>query len=206
MVNLQANGKYLQMDFQEDLIRPRQDRPYIVPADWRRVRTDPYTLQTIPKEPCGGLLINRMKNKFSHFSFLFLVCLFSVPALLKAQGNHCVVSKSPFRLSIDSGKLVYAMQCTSCHQPDGMGNSNINPPLNGKRVTGDKKYLIGIIIQGVANHDSTAGKTYQGQMLANPTITDKEIADVLTYVRNSFGNRAAAIKEKDVKTIRSGLK
>lgn len=147
-----------------------------------------------------------MKIKFSLFSFLFLVCFFCMPALMKAQGNHCVVSKSPFRLSIDSGKQVYAMQCATCHQPDGMGNSNINPPLNGKRVTGDKKYLVEVIIRGAVNHDSTAEKIYEGQMPANPTITDKEIADVLTYIRNSFGNRASAIKEKDVKTIRSRLK
>jgi mono/diheme cytochrome c family protein len=147
-----------------------------------------------------------MNIKFPRFSFLLMVCLFSVPVFLKAQGNHCVVSKSAFRLSIDSGKQVYIKQCSSCHQTDGTGNSNINPPLIGKRITGDKKYLVEIIIRGTISHDSTSGKIYQGQMPANPEITDKEIADVLTYVRNSFGNRAAAIKEKEVNTIRSGQK
>lgn len=166
----------------------------------------PCMLPMIPKELFGEFLINRMKIKILKISFFLFVVLVSLPVLIKAQGNHCAVNKSPFKVSMDSGKHVYAIQCASCHQPDGMGSSNLNPPLNGKRMTGDKKYLVTTIIRGVTSHDSTDGKIYQGQMPANPAISDREIADVLTYVRNSFGNKAAAIKEKEVKSIRSGLK
>ncbi len=69
-------------------------------------------------------------------------------------------------------------------------------------LTGDKKYLIEVIVHGSAKQDTTQGKIYQGQMPANPEITDKEIADVLTYVRNSFGNKASAVTADEVKKAR----
>ena len=140
------------------------------------------------------------------FTF-FIICFFQVPFLLKAQeANHCAVKKSPFRLSIDSGKKVYTLQCTSCHQADGMGVLNMNPPLNSKQVTGDKNKLIGIVIKGSSTHDEIDGIAYNNVMLPNTLINDQEIADVLTYIRNSFGNRASAVKLSEVKSVRSKLK
>ena len=144
----------------------------------------------------------------SRFQFtFFIICFFQVPFLLKAQeGNHCAVKKSPYRLSMDSGKKVYTLQCTSCHQADGMGVLNVNPPLNSKQVTGDKNKLIGIVIKGSSTHEEINGIAYNNVMLPNTLINDQEIADVLTYIRNSFGNRASVVKLSEVKSVRSKLK
>ena len=135
----------------------------------------------------------------------FLIFL-NIPALSSGQsdraGNHCAVQKSPFRVSMDSGKVVYSNQCLSCHQSNGQGIPGVNPPLIGKGVTGDKTKLIGIIINGQDTHEVLNGKIYQQPMPANPTIKDQEIADVLTYIRNSFGNKASSIKVTDVKSAR----
>jgi mono/diheme cytochrome c family protein len=151
-----------------------------------------------------------MKINFETFRYIPTIILISLPAFLMAQsgreGNHCAVQKSPFRVSMDSGKVVYLKQCLSCHQADGLGVSNVNPPLNVKLVTGDKTKLIGIIINGQNTHEALNGKTYQNTMPANPDIKDQEIAHVLTYIRNSFGNKASAIKESEVKSTRIKLK
>lgn len=132
-----------------------------------------------------------------------------MPVFLKAQsgrvGNHCAVQKSPFRLSMDSGKVVYMAQCSSCHQADGMGDSTLNPPLNGKSIVGDKKNLINIVIRG-QNHAEINGKIYQNTMPPNTEIKDQEVADVLTYIRNSFGNKASTVKVSEVKSTRSTQK
>jgi mono/diheme cytochrome c family protein len=148
-----------------------------------------------------------MKINFPTSVSVLIFILISVPTFLRAQssrqGNHCGVQKSPYRLSMDSGKVVYTKRCLSCHQADGLGTSNINPPLVCKSVTGDKKNLIEIVIKGQVNHQEINGKTYQNTMPPNPDIKDQEIADVLTYIRNSFGNKAPAVKVSEVKSARS---
>lgn len=151
-----------------------------------------------------------MKIKFEPFTLIPILILLCIPVFLAAQsgreGNHCAVKKSPYRISMDSGKVIYSKQCLSCHQPDGLGVSNVNPPLNVKLVTGDKAKLIGIIINGQNTHAELNGITYQNTMPANPDIKDQEIAYVLTYIRNSFGNKASAVKESEVTSTRSKLK
>ena len=140
------------------------------------------------------------------FNF-FICCFFLLPVLIKAQeGNHCSVKKSPYRLSMDSGKKVYTLHCLACHQADGIGVPNVNPPLNIKEVTGDKNKLNSIVIKGSATPEEINGITYYNVMPPNPGLNDQEIADVLTYIRNSFGNKASAVKVSEVKSVRSKLK
>jgi mono/diheme cytochrome c family protein len=138
---------------------------------------------------------------------IFFCFIFLLPALIKAQeGNHCVVKKSPYRLSMDSGKKIYTLQCMNCHQTDGIGVLNVNPPLKSKRVTGDKNKLIGIVMKGSATNEVINGITYYGVMPPNPGLNDQEIADVLTYIRNSFDNKASIVKAMEVKSMRIKLK
>jgi mono/diheme cytochrome c family protein len=150
-----------------------------------------------------------MKIYSAPFVYIQILVLLNIPALSDAQsdraGNHCAVQKSPFRVSMDSGKVVYSNQCLSCHQTNGMGIPGVNPPLNGKGVMGDKTKLISIIIKGQDTREEVSGIKYQHPMPANSIIKDQEIADVLTYIRNSFGNKASSIKVTDVKSARKKL-
>jgi mono/diheme cytochrome c family protein len=148
-----------------------------------------------------------MKLKISFFFPTVFLLMISIPAFLKGQdNNHCVVKKSPFRLSIDSGRKIYTLQCLACHQIDGLGAPPMNPPLTGKRVLGEKKKLIEIVILGLATHEEIDGTKYQNVMPPHPEMKDQEIADVLTYIRNSFGNKAQSVKASEVKSARSKLK
>jgi len=150
-----------------------------------------------------------MKIYFTLFACIQIFILINIPALSTAQsdraGNHCAVQKSPFRISMDSGKVVYSNQCLSCHQANGLGIPGVNPPLNGKGVTGDKTKLIDIFINNQDTRYVSNGKTYQHSMPANSMIGDQEIADVLTYIRSSFGNKASSVKVTDVKSARKKL-
>ncbi len=144
--------------------------------------------------------------RVNHF-ILFIYFISQFPFLLMAQeGNHCSVKKSPYNLSMDSGKKVYMLQCEKCHQADGIGITNVNPPLNGKQITGDKNKLIDIVIRGSSGQMEINGISYHSPMPPNPGIKDREVADVLTYIRNSFGNKASTIKESEVKSMRGRMK
>lgn len=104
------------------------------------------------------------------------------------------------------GKQVYLAQCLACHQADALGVQGMNPPLvKTKQVLGDKAALIKIVLNGMQGVD-IEGETYSGVMAPHRDLTDQEVADVLTYVRNSFGNKAGAVAAAQVKTIRATTK
>jgi mono/diheme cytochrome c family protein len=151
-----------------------------------------------------------MKFKRARLLPLVIFCLICLPGLSIAQGNHdgnhCAVQKSPFRMSMDSGKVIYARQCASCHGADGLGSTNICPPLDAVVINGDKTNLIQIVIEGLKANETKNGKTYSRAMPPGPDLKDQEVADVLTYIRNSFGNKASAVRAAVVKSVRSQLK
>jgi len=87
---------------------------------------------------------------------------------------------------------------------DGGGVPNMNPPLiKTSYVLGDKKRIIKVVLNGFTQNMDIDGESYSNNMPPQNFLKDQEIADVLTYVRNSFGNKATAIKVADVKTVRA---
>ena len=101
------------------------------------------------------------------------------------------------------GKVVYEKNCLSCHQADGSGVPGMNPPLSGVSwVTGNKEKLITIVLKGVNTPLEIDGELYHNPMPSQQHLTDKEIAYVLSYIRSSFGNKATAVSEEEVKKVR----
>jgi mono/diheme cytochrome c family protein len=109
--------------------------------------------------------------------------------------------------SMVRGKQVYLTQCLACHQVDAAGVQGMNPPLiKTKFVLGDKPTLVKIVLNGMTGAVDINGDTYHNVMAPHSELTDQQIADVLTYVRNSFGNKASAVAAAQVKAIRAANK
>jgi mono/diheme cytochrome c family protein len=105
---------------------------------------------------------------------------------------------------IAAGKASYLI-CSACHGENGEGKV-IGPPLAGSEwVTGPVSNLIRIQLRGLQGAITVAGKEYNmpGGMAALNYQTDEQIAGVLTYIRNSFGNKASAVKPEQVAALRS---
>ncbi|WP_019988947.1 PVC-type heme-binding CxxCH protein [Rudanella lutea] len=107
------------------------------------------------------------------------------------------------------GKAIYSKEgyCGTCHQADGRGLAASGfPPLAGTNwVVGSEDRLIKLALKGLLGPIEVGGKTYPGQVPMTPfggLLKDDELAAVLTYVRNSFGNRAGAITADQVKRVR----
>jgi mono/diheme cytochrome c family protein len=108
--------------------------------------------------------------------------------------------------TLTAGKAVYTQNCLTCHMADGGGVERMNPPLNGTTwVLGDKTRLVKVVLNGLEGEDID-GEPYGNVMPAFDALTDKQVADVLTYVRNSFGNKATAVAASEVKAIRTANK
>lgn len=107
------------------------------------------------------------------------------------------------------GKEIYSREgfCATCHQPDGGGLSPSGfPPLAGTPwVTGSPDRLIKLVLNGIQGPIEVLGQRYPGQVPMTPfgrMLNDEEIASVLTYVRNSFGNKSSVISPQQVQNVR----
>jgi glucose/arabinose dehydrogenase len=104
------------------------------------------------------------------------------------------------------GKAVYDNYCLPCHMGNGLGAPGMNPPLAGTEyVLGDEERLIKVVLQGLNEPIEIKGEIYQNVMASHAFLSDQQIADVLTFVRKSFGNNARAIKPEEVSAVRSSL-
>ena len=102
------------------------------------------------------------------------------------------------------GAAVYARTCIACHQPTGLGLPPVFPPLaNAPIVAGNPELPVKFILQGLMGPITVNGMTYNSMMPPVAGVSDADIADVLTYVRQSFGNKANAITADQVKAIRA---
>jgi mono/diheme cytochrome c family protein len=115
-------------------------------------------------------------------------------------------SSSNIKASLERGKIAFEQYCLACHQADGSGVQRLNPPLiQTKWVLGEKPTLINVVLKGLDEEIEVEGETYANTMPPLTHLTDQEIADVLTYVRNSFTNKASAVTPAEVKAERSKL-
>jgi mono/diheme cytochrome c family protein len=106
-----------------------------------------------------------------------------------------------------AGKAVFDTPpgCVTCHGAAAEGMDNLGPPLAGSEwASGPVENLIAIQLRGLTGPIEVKGKTYPGITPMPPQFfqTDEQIAAVLTYVRNSFGNKASPVTPEQVKALR----
>jgi mono/diheme cytochrome c family protein len=128
--------------------------------------------------------------------------LVSVIFILSSFYNYTLLQDT-VKASIERGKGVFEKYCLACHQANGSGVPGMNPPLKKtKWVLGDKKTLVGILQNGPDEEIEINGNYFNNPMPAQSALKDQEMADVLTYVRNSFGNSADPVTVDEVKKYR----
>lgn len=117
----------------------------------------------------------------------------------------------PFVAQLNKGRQIYTTACSGCHQNDGNGSTSVNaPPLAGSEwvVVNDPSRLARIILHGLSGPIEVKGKTYGlGAMLPfKDVLNDEQIALVLNYIRNSWGNKAPTVEVEQVKKAREETK
>jgi nitrite reductase (NO-forming) len=107
--------------------------------------------------------------------------------------------------SMKRGKEVYTIYCQSCHLEDGKGLPGVNPPVaKADYMKKPTDSLINVILKGQSGEVMVNGKKYNVPMPAQDYLTDEQIADVLNYSKNSWGNKIPGIvTPKMVKSLRN---
>lgn len=106
--------------------------------------------------------------------------------------------------NMQNGKKIYEAKCLACHQADGGGVPNMNAPLDGASnvVGNDIARLVRIIRYGYNERIALDGFYYSNAMTASPDLKDSEMADLLTYIRKSWSNKATAISIAQVQAAK----
>jgi mono/diheme cytochrome c family protein len=135
--------------------------------------------------------------------YITLVVVFLCIAGASAQSSNKLVAASAAR-----GKTVYLQRCMVCHQADGGGVPKLNAPLDGSSSVNSTNIakLVKYIVKGFNDRVEIDGEFYENAMPAAADLTDQQIADVLTFIRNSWTNKAGPITTLQVKQTRSKLK
>ncbi|WP_395740185.1 c-type cytochrome [Prosthecobacter sp.] len=111
---------------------------------------------------------------------------------------------------IGRGAAVYQTVCGLCHQPTGYGIPNVAPPLaESEWATGEPERMIRIALHGLYGEIEVNGQKWNLAMPGqgeNPMLDDAKLADVLTYVRNAWGNEASVIDAAQVAAVRAQTK
>jgi mono/diheme cytochrome c family protein len=111
----------------------------------------------------------------------------------------------PTTEKVHPGKAVFTQYCLVCHQADGSGVPGMHPPLGpGSWVGRDPKELVAVLIKGLNGKVEVNGEVYNSFMPSQAQLTDEEMADVLSYIRSSFGNNYGPVDAGLVKKVRSG--
>ena len=107
---------------------------------------------------------------------------------------------------VERGKRVYNNVCAACHQQSGLGLPGAFPPLAGSDyLNADKPRAIGIVAGGLAGSIQVKGKEYNSQMPAL-NLSDEDVANVLTYVYNTWGNAGHEVKPAEVAAVHAARK
>lgn len=126
---------------------------------------------------------------------LGILTFFSILGLATNSDNY--YQTDPLKESMERGSEIYADFCVTCHMPDGKGVEGTFPPLaNSDYLKKNRAASIRGIKFGQEGEITVNGKTYNGYM-ASLGLDDEEIADVMNYITNSWGNKNDKIITKE---------
>ena len=176
----------------------------IVGASWLSKEKALPILAEAKKKPMDEWMVHAHETAVAHASGMAVKPVKEIAEKSNLKGTDLEL--------FNIGKKIYTKEgyCGTCHQADGKGlTASGFPPLAGTTwVTGNEDRAIKIVLKGLMGQIEVNGKKYAGQVPMTPfegLLTDKEIAAVLTYVRNSFGNNAPAVSPEKVKVVRASV-
>jgi nitrite reductase (NO-forming) len=134
---------------------------------------------------------------------ILIIALLTVPVFYISSALLNPGQQDGTKESILRGAEVYNTHCVSCHQANGEGLSGVFPPLaKSDHLKKDQSDAIKVLLAGQNEVITVNGVKYNTPMAAYSHLTDEQIADVLNYMGNSWGNRFNIVQPDQVKSKR----
>ena len=152
----------------------------------------------------GGAYLGRYSGNFSGDG---LDPLGGPPPAKKGAGPQATQQQAELSPA-ERGKKIFAANCQTCHQANGLGVAGQYPPLAGSEfTTGGSRRMGMIVLKGLQGPVTVKGQQY-GSAVMQPwdkTLTDQKIADVMTYERSEWGNNASPVTAEQISALRKEL-
>ncbi|MEZ5415471.1 MAG: copper-containing nitrite reductase [Opitutaceae bacterium] len=118
--------------------------------------------------------------------------------------NNPAIASLTKEVQMERGKRVYMQVCFACHLPDGKGMPKVFPPLaQSDYLLADKDRAIRIVMKGLTGPVTVNGETFNSAMPAQSQLNDEQVADVVTYILNEWGNDGGSVTTDDVRRVKS---
>jgi mono/diheme cytochrome c family protein len=155
----------------------------------------------------SGPMAEAVENSTQHWTDedLMAVAVYLKDGQATAAAPQPVAADTPAMLA---GKAIYADRCSACHVPNGEGVKNLFPKLAAAPLvnSSDPTSLIRVVLAGSRAGGTEAAPTAPAMPSFAWNLSDDNIADVLTYVRNTWGNAAPAVTAGEVSNLREDLR
>jgi mono/diheme cytochrome c family protein len=150
--------------------------------------------------PMADVIVNSTAKMSDSDVHAIAVYLKSLPA-----GPREAAAQPPAEASMKDGAAIYAHQCVACHEKDGSGAPRIYPPLPGNALlqSDDPASTLQIILAGAQTLTTPRAPNTGSMPGYAKQLSDQEIADVATYIRNSWGNAAPPVSADQVAKARN---
>ncbi len=107
-------------------------------------------------------------------------------------------------MQVQAGSALFAGTCSVCHQANGEGLTGVFPPLaKSDFIAADRTKAIGVVLNGLSGPVKVNGKDYNSMMPPMSQLTDDEVANILTYVTNTWGNTGGQFTQAEVSKARA---
>jgi nitrite reductase (NO-forming) len=128
-------------------------------------------------------------------------------AAVSAAAEAKAAGKLTKEQQIAAGAVLFKGTCSVCHQDNGAGLPDVFPPLaKSDYLLKDPKHAIEVALNGLSGKITVNGKTYDSVMPPMSQLNDDEIANILTYVLNSWGNDGGVVSKEQVQAVRANTK
>ncbi len=153
----------------------------------------------------GGAYLGRYAGNFSGEGLDYLG---GAPRVASKGSTAGGAEQAAELTPVDKGKKIFSANCATCHQANGEGVAGQYPPLAGSEiVNGGSRRPVMIVLKGLQGPLTVKGQHY-GSAVMQPwekTLNNEKIADVLTYVRQEWGNKAGPVSPEGVAAMRKEL-
>jgi len=132
----------------------------------------------------------------------------NVPAVgaAEAEVHKAEAATGAVAEQIARGEGLYKTHCSGCHQANGQGLTGAFPPLAGSDyLLADRQRAIATVLQGRSGPIAVNGKDYNAVMPGMGYLSDQEVADIVTFALNSWGNEGGPVTAEEVGTVRGGV-